>query len=139
MVNYSAKYRAYLIKNCPFIVYILPKFREGQLHHSDALEMDNMLIRTAGDKGHVRDRYEKELKNPVLWFKYGIEFFISIPLILLSWFHILPDGKLQSISHSRSYSIITGIAALIGFVSAVVGLITSWSPFIDITKKWFGH
>lgn len=82
------------------------------------------------------------LINPLKWLYYGIEGLFIIILIPLSAFKILNLKQAESLTHKKSFKIISFLFAIFltiqSILSNTVTIITGWSVFIDILEKYFG-
>jgi hypothetical protein len=61
---------------------------------------------------------------------------VAFPVSLLGWLGILSTTTARSIAESALFRMLGGVAALIGFASAVVGLITGWAQFVTMVSSW---
>lgn len=135
--HYTAPFRAYTVSNYEFIINTIPKFRaEAHLHETEITFIDDILMMAIGEYQEDVDHYRKEIKNPFKWFKYGIRFIMKLPIQILSWFGVISERTFIKITASSIFKFFAGVAALIGFVSAIVGLITGWDAFIATIDVW---
>lgn len=127
----------YIQNKYPVIFNTIPKFKTAQILIEDASLVDDCLLRYIG---YLNERIEvrnKEIKNPIVWFREGMKEIISWPIIILSWFQIISTNKVQSIKNNLIYKSISGIIALAAFLSSLVTIIAGYEPTIIALKNIF--
>lgn len=135
--EFVAPFQIYKIRNYQFIVNTLPKLRQGLIHHQEITAVDDILVRCIGYYAEIEQRLQRNYKNPVKWFQYGVRFVISVPIRLLEWFGIINDATFDSITANAAFKVLSGIIALISFFSSIVTIFTGWEPFKAIVRSWW--
>lgn len=130
--GYVAPFGRYKIERYEYIVNTIQKVVDGDVHSMELSTVDGILLRVIGHFEEIDNQFKKELCNPIKWFKHGVRAVLSIPVVLLSWFGIIDENQASSIQGNRVFKVVSGIFSFVGFVSAVVGLITGWNQFISI-------
>ncbi len=97
--------------------------------------VNDSLIRFIGSNEMNCEIREKNIYNPLVLFLAGIQFFINIPLSILQAFNILNDT--DTIKTNIIYRIVSGIIALITFISSIITIIFGWEEIIKYIKKIF--
>ncbi len=97
------------------------------------------LVRYEGVVDELRFRVQDALRNPFSLLAEGVRWVLSLPVRLLAAFGVLSGAAASKVTGSRAISFASGIIALVSFVSAVVGLVAGWAPFIGILRHLFGH
>jgi uncharacterized protein YbgA (DUF1722 family) len=134
--GYISPFQMFKANNYEYLGNTLPKFRESYLPHSDITNVDDILMRTIGFYQEVESNLKRELINPFKWLRYGVVSIIGLPINILKWLNIIPLGWYYLITASRVFKTVSGLISLIGFASAVVGLITGWDQFVSILHSW---
>jgi hypothetical protein len=109
----------------------------GQIHDY-VNAVDEALLRYLG---RLEDSYTvgtKELANPLRWFRAGVSQILAFPLYLLSLFGLIGARTIATIQSTALFKLLAGLAALIGFVGAVIGLVVDWPDAIAIIKGLWG-
>ena len=83
-----------------------------------------------GDYSAEEESLIGELKNPLKWLLNGVQIVIAIPLFLLTSLNIISSERERGIVKSFFYRLISGLIALVGFVSSVFSLIFGWDQII---------
>ena len=136
-MHYIAPFRAYEIKNYEIILNTLPKFLERTAESFDINYVYNCLLRFDGIMEIKSISLEKAIKNPFIWFRQGIQNIFDILIYILNWFGILNDNKVTKILTNSIYKFITGIFALVAFVSGIVTIIQGKDITIQFFKQLF--
>lgn len=97
--------------------------------------IEDALLRHEGTLNERARRNASALRNPVRWFAEGTQAVLASPLWLLESLGILPQRLAGRIRGSQLFAILSGGVAAVGFLSAVVGLVTGWEQFIVIAKQ----
>lgn len=132
---YKPSFRDYMINNYYIIINTIPKFREGPIESFDVNSVDDCLLRYLGHLEELLEDTQKNLKNPIIWFREGFKEIISIPIFLLNWFGIISNKRLSSIKTSVFYKIITGLIALVTLVSGIVTIVVGYDQTIEFIKN----
>lgn len=134
-LTYKPAYQNYFINDYLIIINTLPKFRDGQVEKFDVSAVDDCLLRYIGQqKEYIRDA-KKNLKNPIVWFREGFREIASIPVFILSWFGIISNHTVNSIKNSLIYKTISGLAALVSFISGIVTIIVGYDQIIEFVNN----
>jgi len=136
VVDYVARFQAYKVTNYQYLVNTLAKFRERHLDQSEVTNFDDVRVRSLGFYENLFNDADKNLKNPFKWLQFGVRFLVGLPVRLLSWFGIIPEGWVSAFTSNSVFKVVSGLIALIGFTSSIVGLITGWEEFLMIIRKW---
>lgn len=136
VAGYMAPFQAYKPTNYQYLVNTLPKFRERHSNQSELTNFEDVLVRALGFYEDLYSDANKNLKNPFKWLQFGVRFLIGLPVRLLSWFGIIPEKWVSIFTSNWAFKTISGLIALIGFISSIIGLITGWKEFLAIVRKW---
>ncbi len=137
IIHYVAPFQKYSVPNYQVLLNTLPKFREKYLHHSEVNTVDDALLRYYGILEERVQVYQKELRNPFLWFKQGFKEFFSLPIYIINWFGIIPDRLVGKITSNIIFNVLTGIGGLVTFISGIVTIIQGKEQTIKFIKDLF--
>ncbi len=139
IIEYHAPFRTHIIRNYEVIVNSLPKYRDELIQQSDVNSCDDVLLRHIGNIENKIEILEKQLKSPLTWLQKGIRALIALPIYLLLWFGIITDKSASKIIQNTIFKIITGIFALVTFISCVVTIIQGKDATIQFIQNLFGR
>lgn len=143
-----AKYRPpfanFQFQNFPIVLNLLPELQRsltdqlpsGDLANQYAMALQEALVRHLGTLHDREVDLAKSIRNPLTWLREGVRAIVALPLNVLSWLGVLSEVTVGRITASKYFSALSGLAALIGFVSAVVGLVTGWRQFQNVVVSW---
>lgn len=131
--QYRPPYANYMISNYYIIINTIHELRswlDDSLGIKYTEMIQNTILRHNGVLMNELEQLETQLRNPLVWFRNGVRFILSLPFYLLREFGLLGSGTSAHILASRSFNFLASIVALIGFISAIVGLVIGWDDFI---------
>ncbi|HDP75996.1 MAG TPA: hypothetical protein ENN49_09030 [Bacteroidales bacterium] len=137
-MTYKPAFQNYVINNYQIIINTIPKFREGQVENFDVGLVDDCLLRYIGHLEEYSKNTNKNLRNPIVWFREGFKEVMSIPIFILSWFGIISNRTVNSIKNSLIYKVISGLIALVTLVSGIVTIIVGYDQTREFIKKILG-
>jgi hypothetical protein len=89
----------------------------------------------------VVDEPEEDLKrkkrNPFKLLLEGIAWILVLPLTLLALLGLLGEDTVESASQVGIVRFFAGFISIVGLLSSVITIITGWSQFVEIVRKWF--
>ena len=144
VVTFCPPYANYVVNNYEVVTNGLAEIRkalsDGLLARGDLPAPYHALIDDAlmRHQGIVQERTRQNsasLRNPIIWLAVGTQALFSAPLWLLASLGVLPARLVSRVRASAIFRVVSGLVAAIGFLSAVVGLVTGWSQFLEIARK----
>jgi hypothetical protein len=143
--SYRPPYEDLLFLEYPVILNMLPKLREtleddvlsrGDLAHQYAVSLQETILRYVGVLEDKESEFFKSIRNPVVWFREGIRIIAALPLSILEWLGALSDRTVSSLISSKAFRFLTAFISLVGFVSAVMGIVLGWNQFQAMLRGW---
>jgi len=135
IMDYTAPYQRFRVPNYEIIINTIPKFKLGNIENFDVTYVDDSLLRYIGYIEEQMLDNAKDLKNPIIWFRVGVQIIFSIPLLFLNWFGILSLKNINKFKNNLFYQISTGIMGLVAFVSGIIAIITGWDKLIIFVNQ----
>jgi hypothetical protein len=152
VMSYKPAFQNYMINNYQIIINTIPKFREGQVESFDVGSVDDCLLRYIGHLEEYQKDTQRNLRNPIIWFREGFREILSIPIFILSWFGIISNRTLNSIKDSLIYKVTlnsikdsliykvtSGLIALVTLVSGIVTIIVGYDQTLKFINKILGN
>lgn len=93
------------------------------------------LLRHIGVLDQLLTRYDDALRNPIVWFREGVAALLAAPVRILHGLGLFGLPTARSIEASRVFRLAAAAVSVIGFASALVGLLTGWDAFIAIMRR----
>jgi hypothetical protein len=141
--NYKPPYQNYMITNYSIILNMIPELRKcleddllsRNLAHQYMSALQESLVRYLGSIEDKQEVITKEIKNPIKWFRDGVRDILALPAYLLGWLGVISETAAKRLVSSLLFSAISGIVALVGFVSAIVTIVIGWDQFLDVVNR----
>jgi hypothetical protein len=139
--SYRPPYANFQYSNYPIILNMLPELRNAlndsvlsnsQLVHQYSMALQDTLIRHLGSLHDLGEVNNHALRNPVIWLREGVRVITALPLTLLGWLGALSETTVTRLTSGRFFKTISSFAALVGFVSAVMGVVLGWEQFTQM-------
>ena len=144
IVTFRPPHANYVVNNYPIVVNALSELRKcltddmlsrGNLPHQYHALIDDALLRHQGTLTERLRLNGKSLRNPLQWAAFGTQWLLSLPLWFMASLGIISRSSATHLVASAVFRIVAGVAAAVGFISAIVGLVTGWEQFISIARK----
>lgn len=97
--------------------------------------IQEVIVRHLGVLGGEIKDIQSEINNPLKAFRSGIQLILLLPFNVVHWFGLATKNFLWRLSRSLLFKIISGIAALITFISAIISIAVGWKAFVNIVKS----
>lgn len=146
MALYRPPYATQQYRNFPILLNILPELRRtfgdevlsrGDLSHQYSMLLNETLTRHAGTLSDLREDLTRSIKNPIIWLREGVRALIALPLSLLGWLGVLSEMTISRMTGSKFFEGLSGLAAVVGFASAVMGIAVGWHEFVQLVTAWW--
>ena len=143
--HFKPPFANYAYKNYPVILNMIPEVRKFiggisvKYAHEYAITIRECIIRYAGTLEDLADILYKELFNPFIWIRETFQIVTALPFFLLNWFGIISTSALRSITSNILFKLSSGFIAVVGFLSAIIGIITGWDKFVVILFDFINH
>lgn len=138
IMDYIAPFQTFKVSNYQIIINTIPKFRDGNIQEKEVNSIDDCLIRYLGYTEDMGKSSQKNLKNPIVWFRVGFHEIISLPLFVLNWFGIFSGRTIDKVMDSVIYKVFTGIIALVAFASSIVTIIQGKEQTLEFINRLLG-
>ena len=134
-----------MIPNYQIIANLIPELKiasDGKYGDNDLLTqysdlLQETLIRYIGLLEDEKEKTLQEFKNPVIWFREGIRFFLSIPVLVLQWVGIINFSLTKKIASSLLFTLLSGFITIITVLSSIASLVIGWDKLSFIMKEYF--
>lgn len=139
IVQYRPAYQNYIINDYELIINGLSELRKYyespylmELAGEMAQILQEALIRYIGTLDDLKEIYFTQFKNPIVWFREGIQIMIGLPFQVLVWFGIVSSGLVNKFTANIIFKFLSGIIALLTFLGTVITIVLGWENFKNI-------
>lgn len=139
----------YTISNYPIILNMIPEIRSfidrdresGFGLFASTIDgyikaVDEALLRYIGGLTEQSDRALNSLKNPLLWFRSGVNQTLSLPLLLFVSFGLMASSTLRALQSSYIFKAINALVSIITIVSGAMTIILGWDQTSKILENF---
>lgn len=133
--SYSPPYQNIKYQRYPIILNMIPDLKNELDHNNPQLYGQYMsmiqeaLVRNIGVIEDKQNEVFSDLRNPLNYFKIGIQNIVSLPIQTLKWFGIVSPKTSNKMISSTFVSLISGITALLSLISIIMTIIVGWDKF----------
>ncbi len=144
IVSFRPPFANYIVPNYVVVPNALMEIRKcfddsilsrGSLQSQYAALLDDALLRHQGTVEERVRRNTRSFLNPLKWLARGVSIILGVPIWILQSVGLVSEASGTRFRASRAFQVVSGFSALVGFASAVVGLVTGWEPFIALARK----
>ena len=144
--TYRPPHSNYQYSNYSIILQILPELRtafEDRVFSTDSSArhyysiLRDTLVRHLGSIHDSDELNSSMLKNPVIWLREGMQTLTVFPLTLLNWLGAISNVTVARLTKNRLFQCISVLISIVGFFSAVMGIILGWEQFTEMVKKFW--
>jgi len=135
IIAYRPPYENYIVHNYQIIINSLPEFRTSKIHKDNIYIIDAILIRYIGITEDMINSFRKNLFNPFVWLRIGMQNILTIPFQMFYWFGILNYSSILKIKDNILIKIISTLIIIIGLISSIVTITLGWTQFIKIWQS----
>ncbi|PYI49942.1 hypothetical protein DLM86_31460, partial [Paenibacillus flagellatus] len=97
---------------------------------------DEVLLRYLGVLDKRYKHAVNNIKNPFIWLREGVQFFVQLPISVLYWSGLIRYATYNFLTRNFLVKLLNLLIIIIGLVSSVVTIVTGYNPFMDIFIKW---
>lgn len=146
-VDYRPPFENYMIRNYDVILNFLPEIRRrktvqrisgpGRVYQEQVAIFAETLIRYRGLMNSWLDESAKQLRNPFLWLREGVQSVLLLPLLILHWLGVLSLSFYNRVEHASVFRIFSGLITFVGLMSAIFTIALGWDQFITLVTVWW--
>ncbi|MFC5735892.1 hypothetical protein [Cytobacillus gottheilii] len=105
---------------------------QNKIVHNYLTMIDDVLLRYIGRLENRLEDVRTQLKNPFIWLREGVQFFVQIPILLLYWSGLIKYTTYYRFSNNFIIKFINFLIILIGLGSSIITIVTGYNPFMEI-------
>lgn len=143
LARYKPPGANYMLSNVPVVLNMLPQLhnyfsdewlRDRPIAYETYCMIRDAILRHIGTSEEHIDSLSKDLCNPFIQLRLGVEMLIMAPLDLLSSFGIISASRNYKIHQSAWTQLFAGIVSLITLVSGAFTIIVGWPVVSQIWR-----
>jgi hypothetical protein len=147
MGQFHAAYSREVIHNWPIVINSLPAMRrslsrdfgsEQEFDEYGALVQEAILRYIGPLESEVRESRDR-LRNPVIWFRYGVQWLLLSPFIVLRWLGLHRIPEQTALGANPVFRFLAASASVITLLSSLVTIIVGWDRVVPFLESLFRH
>ncbi|WP_192797868.1 hypothetical protein [Bacillus luti] len=136
LISYKPAGASYMHNNYQVLINTVQALRNPALMSEEFSWVNNMLIMKMAIYEDIMSEIRGNMINPLILLSEGVQFFVTLPISLLYWTGLIEYSTLNRVSNYFIFKLLNFLIIIIGFLSAIVTLVTGWEPFIKIANKF---
>lgn len=144
MAAYKPPFANFQYTNYPIILNMLPELRNAlsdsyvmtRLADQYAATIQEIVIRHIGSIEEIEEFNRNKLNNPIIWFREGVQLFISSPLYAAFWLGVIKEPVIDRLTGNIIFKIISTFVTLVGFVGSIITIVIGWDQFLSMATKF---
>lgn len=136
LISYKPAGASYMYNNYQALINTVQALRNPALMSEEFSWVNNMLIMKMAIYEDIMSEIRGNMINPLILLSEGVQFFVTLPISLLYWTGLIEYSTLNRVSNYFIFKLLNFLIIIIGFLSAIVTLVTGWEPFIKIANKF---
>lgn len=142
MAHYVAPFGRYTTPNYQIVMNAVPamhrefgEFTSGRSDHGQFL--GETLVRYMGWSADQIGSKQRELRNPVVWFREGVAALLLIPVWFLASLGLMSSSRSGRLANSMLFRLLTGVLALLSLASALVTIVLGWRQALEVLRRFW--
>ncbi|MVX62404.1 hypothetical protein GKZ28_01645 [Clostridium chromiireducens] len=101
----------------------------------EAALIDDTLLTYIGELDSEYEEALSQVKNPLIWLREGVRFFVVLPISLMYWSGLIRYRTYSKLTNNFFVKFIAFLVAVIGLVSSIVTIVTGYEAFWNIIDR----
>lgn len=143
-ISFKPPYANYIVHDWNIVLNGIPTIRQysndsilsGRTVGEYIRLVDDALLRAIGSYSDDIETTRGAIFNPITLLRDGLSFTITLPIFILSEFGLISNRAYKWIISSVFVKATTLAVAVIGFISAIIGIATGWTQFYDLISPF---
>ncbi|PEW67021.1 hypothetical protein CN448_19015 [Bacillus cereus] len=125
------------ISNYQILINTVQTLRNPPAFGREEYEMlYNILVMQVSRIDELGEKTRKEIFNPIILLREGVQFFVTLPISLLFWTGLIKYSTQYKLSNNFFVKLISFLIIIIGLVSSIFTIVLGWEQFEEIVKRF---
>ncbi|ACO26420.1 hypothetical protein MRY88_10065 [Bacillus cereus] len=143
---YQPAFSNYIVRNYQLIDNVVASLRShndidsvlSKPMLSEEFQMvNNQLLRALSNYEELFQLLKKEIKNPIILLREGVQFIVTLPIKTLYWSGLIQYTTLSKFSNNKAFKLFNSFITFIGLISSIITVTTGWEPFKKLLNNLF--
>jgi len=136
LISYKPAGAGYMYNNYQILVNTVQALRNPSLMSEEFSWVNNLLIMKMATYKDIMNEIRGDMKNPLILLREGVQFFVTLPIMLLYWTGIMNYTTSYKLSNNIIVKLLSFIILLIGFISSIITIVLGWEQFKGYLEKF---
>lgn len=136
LVDYQPAYRGYMVKDYPILINTVHSLRNPSSLTEEFNWVHTILLMQIARYKELHSDIKRNILNPIILLRDGIQFFVTLPITLLYWTGVIQYSTQYKLSNNIVVKFLNFLIIIFGFVSAIFTIALGWEPFKELLKTF---
>jgi hypothetical protein len=136
LIGYKPAGAGYMYNNYQILINTVQALRNPSLMSEELSWVNNILIMKMATYNDIMDEIKSDMKNPFVLLREGVQFFVTLPIMLLYWTGITNYTTSYEWSNNIFVKLLSLGILLIGFISSIITIVLGWEQFKGYFDKF---
>lgn len=133
-IDYREPFANYVIRNLQVVVNFIPHLQNPQYKDEEFRLLQSVLLIRIGQYEELLNQIKKDIKNPLILLREGIQFIVTLPISLMYWTGLIQYSTKSKIYNSFFIKFVSFIIVFLGLISSIITIISGWNTMDFIIK-----
>ncbi|SEF52500.1 hypothetical protein SAMN04487919_101472 [Bacillus sp. ok061] len=125
------------ISNYQILINTVQTLRNPPAFGREEYEMlYNILVMQVSRIDELGETTRKEIFNPIILLREGVQFFVTLPISLLFWTGLIKYSTQYKLTNNFFVKLVSFLIIIIGLVSSIFTIVLGWEQFETIVKRF---
>lgn len=125
-----------MYNNYQILINTVQALRNPSLMSEEFSWVNNLLIMKMATYEDIMNGIRGNMKNPLVLLREGVQFFVTLPIMLLYWTGITNYTTSYKWSNNIVVKLLSLGILLIGFISSIITIVLGWEQFKSYLDKF---
>ncbi|NLP51273.1 hypothetical protein [Bacillus sp. RO1] len=136
LISYKPAGASYMYNNYQILLNTVQSLRNPSLMSEEFSWVNNLLIMKMATYNDIMDEIRSDIKNPFVLLREGVQFFVTLPIMLLYWTGITNYTTSYKWSNNIVVKLLSFGILLLGLISSIITVVLGWEQFKGYLFKW---
>ncbi|TGM95976.1 hypothetical protein [Leptospira yasudae] len=135
-ITYKPAFANYVHTNYQIVPNTLSMITSGRAEATDINFCSQLFLQHIGMLEEALEISTTKLFNPIQWIITGVNYFLALPLSLLSEFNLLSGRIYQAIINSLIFKVVSGLTGICALLSSIITIVIGWNEFQKLIQTF---
>lgn len=137
-IDYQEPFTNYVIRNLQIVINFIPHLQNPQYKDGEFRLLQSVLLIRIGQYEELLNQIKKDIKNPLILLREGIQFIVTLPISLMFWTGLIQYSTKSKIYNSFFIKFVSFIIVFLGLISSIITIVSGWNT-IDFIIEYLNQ